>query len=115
MALAYGAVWQLRELYVQPSAAALACNAASHPSWCSIRFALLFCQHNALFGAAALIMGGAALFRGGRGAAVAAMGLSAAAIANYNVEMGALALVAGLIASVGRGRRRDANDDARQA
>lgn len=115
LALAYAAAWELRQLYIEPSAVALVCNAASHPSWCAIRFAILFAQREALFGIAAVVMGGVALLCGGPKAAIAAIALSALAIANYNVEMGALALVAGLIASVGRGRRRLPGEGAAQA
>ena len=114
MAPAYGAAWGLRQLYVEPASVALICNAASHPPWCAVRSALLFGQHNLLFGAAALAAGAAALFRGSGGLAVAAAGLSVVAIANYNVDMGALGLVFGLIAGVGAGPRRSP-DDARQA
>lgn len=106
MALAFGASWELRALFVEPSEAALVCNAAPHPSWCVVRFAILAGQHNALFGAAALIAAAVALFRGRRGFALAAAGLAVVAMVNYNVEMGALALVLGLIASVGAPRRR---------
>lgn len=95
----YGS-WWLRQEFVEPSDVALVCNTAPHPSWCLIRFAILTGQHNALFGAAALVAGGLALFRGGPGPAIAAAGLGVVAIVNYNVEMGALALVFGLIASV---------------
>lgn len=92
--------WWLRQRFVEPSDVALVCNAVPHPSWCWIRFAILISQHNDLFGVAALIAGGLALIRGGRGPAIAAAALSIAAIVNYNVEMGALGLVFGLIASV---------------
>ncbi len=101
-ALAGYASWWLRQRFVEPSDVALVCNAVPHPGWCLIRFAILIGQDNALFGVAALIAGGLALFRGGRGPAIAAAGLSVAAIVNYNynVEMGALALICGLIASL---------------
>ena len=99
-ALAGYASWWLRQTFVEPSDVALICNAVPHPGWCLIRFAILVGQHSALFGVAALIAGGLALFRGGRGWAIAAAGLSVAAIVNYNVEMGALALICGLIASL---------------
>jgi hypothetical protein len=98
--LAWAGCWQLRQIYVEPSAAALACNATPHPDWCAIRFAILIGQHTALFGAAALIAGALALFRGGRGPAAFAAVFAAIAIANFNVEMGALGLVLGLIALV---------------
>jgi len=114
MAPAYGVAWGLRQLYVEPTQVALICNAASEPPWCAVRSAILFGQHNLLFGAAALAAGAAALFRGSGGLAVAAAGLSVIAIANYNVDMGALGLVLGLIASVGAGPRHPP-DDARQA
>lgn len=99
---AYGISWALRYYYVEPSSAALACNSLPHPNWCQIRFAILAGQHNSLFGVIATITGVAALLRGGRGLAIAAAGLAVVAIVNYNVEMGALALVFGLIASVSR-------------
>jgi hypothetical protein len=114
MAPAYGAAWGLRQLYVEPTSVALICNAVSHPPWCAVRSAILFGQHNLLFGAAALAAGAAALFRGSGGLAVAAAGLSLVAIANYNVDMGALGLVFGLIAGVGAGPQHSP-DDARQA
>ena len=94
------ACWWLRQSFVEPSNIALICNAVPHPRWCLIRFAILIGQHHGLFGFAALIAGAVALFRGGRGASIAAAALSVAAIVNYNVEMGALALICGLIASV---------------
>jgi hypothetical protein len=99
-ALAGCASWWLRQRFVEPSDVALLCNAVPHPGWCLIRFAILIGQHNALFGVAALIAGGLALFRGGRGSAIVAVGLSVAAMVNYNVEMGALALIGGLIGSL---------------
>ncbi len=109
------ASWWLRQRFVEPSDVALVCNAVPHPGWCLVRFAILIGQHNALFGVAALIAGGLALFRGGRGPAIAAAGLSVAAIVNYNVEMGALALICGLIASVRSRSARSRRGDARQA
>jgi hypothetical protein len=114
MAPAYGAAWGLRQLYVEPTQLALICNAASHPPWCAVRAAILFGQHNLLFGAAALAAGAGAFFRASGGLSVAAAGLSVVAIANYNVDMGALALVLGLIAGVGAGPQHPP-DDARQA
>jgi len=106
-ALAFAASWGLRETYVEPSSAALACNIPDHPSWCFIRFAILFGQRNALFGMAALLAGGIALLRGGRPWAIAAAALAVAAIVNFNVEMGALALVLGLIAAARTRAPRD--------
>ncbi|HYB10606.1 MAG TPA: hypothetical protein VEJ16_13130 [Alphaproteobacteria bacterium] len=100
MTLAYGGSWWLRERFVEPSDVALICNVKPHPGWCSIHFAILAGQHNLLFGAAAVVAGLVALFRGGRVPAIAAAALSVVAIVNYNVGMGALALVFGLIASV---------------
>lgn len=100
MASAYGAAWALRQIYVEPGAVALSCNAAGHPPWCALRAALLFAQHNLLFGAAALAAGALALLRGGRASALSAAVLALFAIANYNVDMGALGLVFGLIAGV---------------
>jgi len=100
MALAYGGSWWLRERFVEPSDVALVCNVTPHPGWCSIHFAILAGQHNLLFGAAALVVALVALFRGGRVPAIAAAALSVVAIVNYNVGMGALALVFGLVASV---------------
>jgi len=94
------AAWWLRQVYVEPSAAALVCNATPHPGWCAIRFALLIGQRGSLFGAAAVAAAAVALFRGGRGAALAAIALAVLAIVNYNVEMGALALVVGLVAGL---------------
>lgn len=107
--------WELREVYVEPSAAALTCNVTPHPGWCAVRFAILIGQHNSLFGAAALVAGVVALFRGGRGPALTAAALAAAAIVNYNVEMGALALVFGLIASVRARPAREPRDGAPRA
>jgi hypothetical protein len=111
-ALAYGAGWELRQLFVEPGAAALACNVAAYPPWCLVRFALLFGQHNLLFGLAALAAGAAALFRGGRGPALAAAALALFALANYNVGTGAFALVLALIAGAGSAPRRAAGQDA---
>ncbi|HUC61985.1 MAG TPA: hypothetical protein VMF53_08505 [Alphaproteobacteria bacterium] len=102
MALAWAGSWELRQIYVEPSAAALTCNATPHPDWCTIRFTLLVGQHSSLFGVAALVAGAVALFRGGRAPAAVAAVFAAIAIANYNVEMGALALVLGLVALVRR-------------
>lgn len=107
--------WELRRVYIEPSAAAFACHANPHPSWCAIRGAILIGQQNSLFGAAALIAGAVALFRGGRGPAVVAAALAATAIVNYNVEMGSLALVFGLIASVRARPSRRPRDDASRA
>ena len=111
-ALAYGGGWELRQLYVEPGAAALACNIAVYPAWCLIRFALLFGQLHLLFGLAALAAGSVALLRGGRGLALAAGALALFAIANYNVETGALALVLALIAAAGAVRQRSSGQDA---
>jgi hypothetical protein len=97
--LGYGS-WWLRQVYVEPSAAALACNATPHPGWCAIRFALLVGQRGSIFGVAAVATAAVALFRGGHGAALAAIALAVVAIVNYNVEMGALALVVGLVAGL---------------
>jgi hypothetical protein len=113
-ALAFGASWQLRAIYIEPSSAALTCNATPHPGWCVIRFAILAAQHNALFGVAALVAGVAALLRGGPAAAVAAAGLSVVAIVNFNVEMGALALVFGLIGAVRERATRRRGDELRR-
>ena len=111
-ALAYGGGWELRQLFVEPGAAALACNVAAYPAWCLIRFTLLFGQHHLLFGLAALAAGSAALLRGGRGLALAAGALSLFAIANYNVETGALALVLALIAGAAAPPPRASGQDA---
>jgi hypothetical protein len=115
MALAWTGSYEVRAIYVEPSAAALACNATPHPDWCWIRFALLAGQRSSLFGVAALIAGAVALFRGGRRPAAVAAVFAAIAIANYNVEMGALALVLGLIAIVRKRAAPLARDDAPKA
>ena len=115
MVLAYAASWWLRQRFVEPSEVTLVCNSVPHPSWCAVRFAILAGQHNALFGAAAVVVAMAALFRGGRAVAIAASALSIAAIVNYNVEMGALALVFGLIASVRTRPTREQHGGAKQA
>jgi hypothetical protein len=111
-ALAYGGGWELRRLLVEPGSAALACNVAVYPAWCLIRFALLFGQHHLLFGLAALAAGSTALLRGGGGIALAAGALALFAIANYNVETGALALVLALIAAAGAAPQRSSGPDA---
>jgi len=98
--LLYGGTWWLREHYVEPGDAALACSVTTPPSWCVIRSALLFAQHNLLFGGTALIASSAALLRGGRGLALLGGALSLLALADYNVGTGALALVLTLIACV---------------
>jgi hypothetical protein len=115
IALAYGGSWWLRQRFVEPSDVALVCNVTPHPGWCSIHFAILAGQHNLLFGAGALVVGLVALFRGGRGPAIAAAALSIVAIVNYNVGMGALALVFGLVASVRARRPLKPRDRAPQA
>ncbi|HLI11795.1 MAG TPA: hypothetical protein VKY65_09370 [Alphaproteobacteria bacterium] len=97
---AYGVSFELRQAVVEPSAAAMACAARPYPTWCILRFAILAGQHSALFGVIALVTGILALLRGGRVLAIAAAALSMPAIVNFNVEMGVLALVFGLIAGV---------------
>jgi hypothetical protein len=99
-AFAWGAAWGLRETIVDPSAAALACASEVPPAWCPLRQAILVGQRDDLWGLAALAFGLLALVRGSSWAAVAAAALGIVAMVNFNVEMGALALVFGMISAV---------------
>jgi hypothetical protein len=98
--LAWAAAWYLRLTIIEPGAAALACASDQPPGWCPLRQAILVGQLDGLWGLAALAFGLLALLRGRAWSAVAAAALGVIAMVNYNVEMGALALIFGLIAAI---------------
>jgi hypothetical protein len=114
-AAAWAMAWGLRETIIDPSAAALACSSAEPPPWCPLRTAILVGQLDQLWGLAALAVGIFALLRGPRWAAVLAPALGLVAIVNYNVEMGVLALIFGLLAAIKGPPRPVPRGDATQA
>ena len=111
----WAVAYALRQTIIEPSAASLACGSDAPPWWCPVRQAILVGQSDELWGIAAFVAGLLAVLRGGWWAAALAAGLSLTAIVNYNVEMGALALVLALLAFVRQGGPTAARGTAPQA
>lgn len=95
-----------RQFAIVPRATVGLCAAANPPGFCIPREAVLKLQYFHGFGWAALILGLAAFALGRRAPAALAIGIGAAAVANYNATYGIISIAFGLVtwASLATGR-----------
>ena len=95
VAVSLGGLILYRQVYVEPREWVGVCAAAAPPLACLPRAALVWLQHFYLWGTGALLLGLWAFLGGPFAAAVAAVALGAAAVANYNATWGMLGLALG--------------------
>jgi len=105
VAASLGGLILYRQVYVEPREWVGVCAAATPPLACLPRAALVWLQHWYLWGTGALLLGLWAFLGGPFAAAVAAVALGAAAVANYNATWGMLGLALGAWGWITRQRR----------
>lgn len=98
VAAAFALALAARFLIVEPRGAELMCGALDAPGWCPLRKALVPVFTFQGFGAASLLAGAFAVWRWSGAAGVAALVFGAAGMVLYNVEMGSVGTLLGLIA-----------------
>jgi len=95
LALAIALLVLYRHTMIEPRHWGATCAAPDAPSVCLVRAGFLWLQHWELYGIGALLLGIAAFLGAPFAVAVAAVGLGAAAVINYNASWGMLGAILG--------------------